>query len=77
MVQKYPPNSHILIMEHTPKYGEISSVSKTIMVESHNNTQNDDDLFKSMKGLLLFGKLIGVIPFSGIFGKKSTGLSFR
>lgn len=105
MVQKYPSNSHVLIMEDSSNYGEISSsITKTSKADYHNNystpfyirhgtsntdtkfkaysnppeaTQHEDDFFKSIKGFLIFGKLIGVLPFSGIFGNSWRDMSYR
>lgn len=104
MVQKYPPNSHVLIMEHSSNYGEVSSaITKTNKTDYHNNystpfcirhgttdpklnaypnpaeatQQHEDDFFKSIRGFLIFGKLIGVLPFSGIFGNSWRDMSYR
>ncbi len=44
--------------------------------EAHDQ-QPENDFFKSIKGFLKFGKLIGVLPFSGMFGKSWKDLSFR
>lgn len=41
------------------------------------NQQHENDFFKSIKGFLIFGKLIGVLPFSGTFGNSWRDLSFR
>ncbi len=105
MVQKYPSNSHVLIMEHSSNYGDLSSsITKTSKADYHNNystpfyirpgssatdtkvdaysnppanQQHEDDFFKSMKSFLIFGKLIGVLPFSGIFGKSWRDMKYR
>ncbi len=44
---------------------------------SSHDQQHEDDFFKSIKSFLIFGKLIGVLPFSGIFGNSWKDLSFR
>lgn len=78
MVQNYHINSHLLIMEHSSNYGKISSsIFSKIKAESENNQEHEDDFFKSIKGFLVFGKLIGVLPFSGIFGNSGRGMSSR
>lgn len=38
---------------------------------------DDDSLFRSIRGFLVFGKIIGVLPFSGVFGRSSNELSFK
>ncbi|CAL8093421.1 unnamed protein product [Orchesella dallaii] len=39
--------------------------------------ETKDDLFRHLRGFLIFGKLIGLLPYKGIFGHSSSNLKFR
>ncbi|ODM89736.1 Gustatory receptor for sugar taste 64a [Orchesella cincta] len=82
--------SHVVIMEHSLRtkisdsetdksvfnygnsYSSGSEKMSKIKVESEEN-----DLFKDLRGFFILGKIIGLIPFSGVMGNSSTQLTFR
>lgn len=81
IVQKYLSNKGALNMKCSyncwkilPFFAPSSKTQSHIQAPSQHH---EDDFFKSIKGLLIFGRLIGVLPFSGIFGNSSKDLSFR
>lgn len=46
-------------------------------IKHNDDNEEGDSFFKSIQGFLIFGKLIGVLPFSGIFGSSWRDLSYR
>lgn len=39
--------------------------------------ESPNDLFKSIRGVLIVGRMLGVIPLSGVFKHSFTQLSFK
>ncbi|CAL8093427.1 unnamed protein product [Orchesella dallaii] len=60
-------------------YGNSFSTASDIEKISKDNLESEanNDLFKDLRGLFIFGKVIGLIPFSGVMGISSKQLSFR
>ncbi len=69
---KHPP---------TQQNNNIFTIGKLTLQNSTTTTNpimpKSDDLFKCMKAFLIFGKLIGLVPISGIFKSDFHQLKFR
>lgn len=55
------------------------AVSKSVELDLKglDEEAEDDSLFKSIRGYLIFGRIIGLLPYQGIFSKSSKNLKFR
>lgn len=47
-----------------------------VVLENQSPMEEVDDLFKSLKSFLIVGRILGVIPYSGVFKKSYTQLYY-
>jgi len=67
------PREDSIFLVHQLESTQIKKESLKSVTSEHEN----EDLFVSMRNFIRFGRIIGVIPLNGVWGKESTGLHFR
>lgn len=71
-------NPYDLSLKLTNSVNNINTQYVEVQTSIRKSEEGDsNDLFKSVRGVLVVGRVLGVIPLSGVFQHSYTKLSFR